>query len=843
MKKFNKWLFAFISLFGIVATLNIPKVNAEKYYNNAIWPSEFISNIFIKKVKPNGYTKYQQARFLRRSEDNKYVYCLQPYVEINNNYVYDVARDDYETATNLSKEQWKRVSLLAYYGYEYNEDGYNHNDKKWYVITQVLIWRTTTPDSKIDFTDTLNGNFVEGKFASEIQELENLVANHNKIPKFENVSETLPLGSSITLTDTNGVLSKYSVSSNGNITVNKDNNTITIKANAIGDGVITFTKADTKYETPPIVYFSEHSQNVMRVGKYDPLTSNFKIKVIGGKILINKLDRDTGNNIPSGDATLEGAKFGIYYAETNELLATITTNKDGIAESPILSKIGKMYAKELSSSTGYLVNEEKIYFEITENNLKPEITVYEQVIRRNIELSKFYSQQETGILKPETNIEFGFFDKNNVMVAKVITDSQGYSVVSLPYGKYTVRQLNASPNVEKVKDFEISITEQSTEPIKYTIVNNELTAKLKIVKVDAESNKVIALSGIKFKILDSNNNQICQTITYPTNKKVCEYETDKSGVLYMPYNLSSGTYKIVEIEDQDLKGYLWNSTPLEFSINDKSDFIMDEELGRIIEVKFSNKRVKGQIDIKKIGEDLIIGNGTYSYKEIPLSDVSFDIIANEDIIIGGNKIYSKGDLVDTIKTDANGVSSKILDLGKYCLVEKNSNNNNLVNNTPQCFNITYKDKYTEIVYTTKEIHNYLPKGQVEFTKTDLVSGEPIPDTVIDIYSISGENDENSELVFTGKTDANGKIVIDNLFVGKFKIIEKEANTLYQITDEEVLFEIKENGEIVKATMTNEKIKIEVPNTSDNSLDYIYIIAGILCVGGVGVIIYDKKRKK
>ena len=35
MKKFNKWLFAFISLFGIVATLNIPKVNAEKYYNNA----------------------------------------------------------------------------------------------------------------------------------------------------------------------------------------------------------------------------------------------------------------------------------------------------------------------------------------------------------------------------------------------------------------------------------------------------------------------------------------------------------------------------------------------------------------------------------------------------------------------------------------------------------------------------------------------------------------------------------------------------------------------------------------------------------------------------------------
>lgn len=104
-------------------------VHAEKYTGQAIWPSEHIDNIYIKKVRSDGTGKYQQARFIRRSEDNKFVYCLQPFADINNNYVYNVTRQDYETILGLSKEQWKRASLLAYYGYGYNQDGYNHSEK------------------------------------------------------------------------------------------------------------------------------------------------------------------------------------------------------------------------------------------------------------------------------------------------------------------------------------------------------------------------------------------------------------------------------------------------------------------------------------------------------------------------------------------------------------------------------------------------------------------------------------------------------------------------------------------------------------------------------------------
>lgn len=838
MKK-SKWLFALLSIVGLIATSNMTIVKAEQYVGNAIWPSEFISDIYVKKVKSNGYTHYQQARFIRRSEDNKFLYCLQPFVDIDNNYVYNVARSDYETATGLSKAQWERVTLLSYYGYGYG----NHSDKKWYAITQLLIWRTTTPDADIYFTDSLNGNRVKDKFASEIAEMESLVANHKKIPTFEEKDITLPLGSTITLTDTNNVLSNYSVSSSSNASVTKDGNNLSITAKGIGDATITFSKNDTKYETPPVVYFSPYSQNVMRVGSYDPISLSFKIKVVGGKVTINKIDRDTGEARPSGNAgaTLEGAKFGIYYAENDELLATVTTTADGTITSPILSKIGKMYIKELESSKGYLISSDKYYFEITESELNPVVVVYEQIIRRNVEISKFYSQEETGILKPEANIEFGFYNSNNELISRIKTDSQGWGIASIPYGTYTVKQLNTLPNMEKAKDFTITITEQNAESLKYTIVNKQLTAKLKLVKVDAESGKTISLAGLKFKVLDSNNKEVCQTITYPTAQKVCEYETDKNGMLYMPYNISAGDYKILEIENQNFNGYLWNSTPLDFSINDKSNFIMDDELGNIIEVKFSNQRAKGQLNITKYGEKLIIEDGTFTYERILLPNVSFDIYAKEDIIVAGNKFYSKGDIIDTITTSESGTASIELELGNYCVVETSSNLKNIVDSVPKCFELKYKDQYTELVYETMDIDNYLPKGKLIFTKTDLVSGEPIPDTLIEIYHDDGT--ETGTLIFSGKTDDKGEIVIDNLFIGKFFLIEKEPNSNYQITDEIVYFEILENGEIVKATMTNEKIIVEVPNTSSNEIDYIYILAGVMIAGGLAVIIYDKKRKK
>ena len=130
--KKNFFKYALFSVFLITTFLGIKVVNAEQYTGQAIWPSEFISNIYIKKYRDDGYIKYQQAQFIRRSEDNAFVYCLQPYVDIDNNLpYYNIARKDYASVINLTQEQWDKVALYAYYGYGYDLNGYNHSDKKW----------------------------------------------------------------------------------------------------------------------------------------------------------------------------------------------------------------------------------------------------------------------------------------------------------------------------------------------------------------------------------------------------------------------------------------------------------------------------------------------------------------------------------------------------------------------------------------------------------------------------------------------------------------------------------------------------------------------------------------
>ena len=57
------------------------------------------------------------------------------------------------------------------------------------------------------------------------------------------------------------------------------------------------------------------------------------------------------------------------------------------------------------------------------------------------------------------------------------------------------------------------------------------------------------------------------------------------------------------------------------------------------------------------------------------------------------------------------------------------------------------------------------------------------------------------------------------------------------------FEILEDGEVVKTTMVNEQVVIEVPNTGLSDYYVVEIISGLLMLGGIGVIIYAKKKKR
>ena len=133
-------------------------------------------------------------------------------------------------------------------------------------------------------------------------------------------------------------------------------------------------------------------------------------------------------------------------------------------------------------------------------------------------------------------------------------------------------------------------------------------------------------------------------------------------------------------------------------------------------------------------------------------------------------------------------------------------------------------------------------GKLELTKTDVADGKPLPNAGFRI------KDEDGNIVATGVTDENG-IATFTLRYGKYTYQEYNAPEGYEIDESEYAFEIKEDGQIVKATMTNEKIPEELittPKTGDDSRPGLWI--GLSALSGAGVVAFGiltavKMRKR
>lgn len=204
-----------------------------------------------------------------------------------------------------------------------------------------------------------------------------------------------------------------------------------------------------------------------------------------------------------------------------------------------------------------------------------------------------------------------------------------------------------------------------------------------------------------------------------------------------------------------------------------------------------------------------------------LEGAKFEVAAAEDIFVGnGYCIYPKGTVIDTITTGADGIAETTKAIYKgysYTVTEIEAPKGYSISNEPTQ-TIKLVEQQAEFVVDFDNEQNTIP---FEITKTDISTGELIPDCTFEILN------ENKEQVITGTTDENG-IAHFQLAIGKYFYKEISAPDIYEIDDTPYPFEITENDDIVKAEMTNKKksgsIKVTKTTTGNLNIEGIKFFA-------------------
>ena len=532
---------------------------------------------------------------------------------------------------------------------------------------------------------------------------------------------------------------------------------------------------------------------------------------------------------------------------------------------------GDYRVDEVKTLWNYVLNKEPIFFSVKENGKTIKLQMTNKKIRGSVELFKF--DKDTN--RPLEGVKFDLLNGDK-KVGTYTTDNTGkITVNNLEAGNYTWVEVEAIDHYNKVdKKYDFNIYKDG-QLEKIDVANTVKTEELDFSKTDVTTGD--SIDGAKVKI----------TGLEPQNKHInIEFTSSKEG---NKFTLPEGKYTFEEILAPE--GYRINKEVGTFEIKDgeitkanlkderkQGDLIFtktDVTDGKVIEgAKIKITCIEGLskgkvIDFtsSKNGNKFTLDEGKYTFeetsapngyrinKEVGTFEIKDGEITKANLkderkqgnleftktdvtdgrIIEGAKIkiicvegLSKGKVIEfTSFKDGNKFT---LDEGKYTFEEISAPNGYEINKEVGTFEI----KDGEI--TKANLKDERTTGVLEFTKTDIATGEVLEGAHIKIECLEGL-DQGKVIEFTSSKEGNKF----TLAKGKYRISETKAPEGYELTTETGEFEITNQGDIITCNLTNKKIEIV---KTGNSFDINSLIPlGILLVaGGIGGLFFTKKRK-
>ena len=526
-----------------------------------------------------------------------------------------------------------------------------------------------------------------------------------------------------------------------------------------GNYLVKEIKAPSKY----VLNGEEHPVTISENGKTIEITHTNKI--IKGKVAVKKTDSEIS------DLNLEGAEFTIYDNNKN-IVATITTNKDGYAESEPLN-YGTYTMQETKAPKGYLLSNKVWDININENDKTYTFDVSNDVIKGKLQIVKVDSENE------EKPVEGAGFDviavnvngiKEGTVVDHVVTDKNGFAYTKdLRYGDYKFHETDTPKGYWKSdKEYSFNIAENGKTYVKY-IKNSPIQAKVRVIKVDSKDGK--PLKGVKFQIRNADTKKLVEFTNFIgiIPMKTTTLETNKNGELVTPQNLAYGNYLLEEVEP--LEGYI-KVNPIPFKIDENSVLEEIKDLGTIYTQKVSNDRITANMELLKLDKET----------NKPLENIEFKVTALDGFMKG--KTWN-------LKSDDKGlVSLKGLEYGDYRVDEVKTLWNYVLNKEPIFFSVKENGKTIKLQMTNKKI-----RGSVELFKFDKDTNRPLEGVKFDLLN-------GDKKVGTYTTDNTGKITVNNLEASNYTWVEVEAIDHYNKVDKKYDFNIYKDGQLEKIDVAN-----------------------------------------
>lgn len=708
-----------------------------------------------------------------------------------------------------------KAAKWIFAGY-YLEHG-NSIDWQDMAYCQKKVWSIFGSDTSWDFSDS--------GYKAWCDKAQDRMDNLNKKPSFNNTNVgTIVAGNSLTVTDTNKVLSDYpAFTKNGSgwsITHSKNSNSLTIKVDKsctassfkLANGE--YYKNGTGDDDELLLYYpygSEAYQKLIYSAYYDPVSMAF-----------------SGSITPLGDMKLvktseDGIVAGINFTVTGAkgFSKTVTTNANG--EIDISDLTPGTYTITEENIDRYVPNQSQT---ITVSSGKTSSVSFYNILKKfRVTVTK--QDYEKGHAQGDAKLGgavYGLY-KGNELVAQYTTDSNGsfttdYYVCGTDW---TIKEISPSEGyllndtVYKVGADPKDYTVEYNNAPDMTVMEQVIKGKISIIKHtdDGETQIETPEKGAEFQVYLKSSGSFVNADKDERDTIICDQDGFASTKL-LPY----GVYTV-----HQTKGWDGREKITDFDVFINTD-------GKTYKFLINNKNFESYLKVVKLDKE--------TGKRIPYEGAAFEIYDSDNHRVTMQYTYPQVTSIHTFYTNKEGylITPEKLPYGDYTLKEVQAPYGYVLDDTPIPFSITQENSSTDTGVTVVKVKakDMAQKGIINITKTGETfssveenngiytpkySISNLKGAIFEIYAAEDITTldgtvryEQGTLVDTITTDDDGVAKSKELYLGKYTVIEKTAPNGYVHNAAKYDAELTYAGQNVSVTSTdlsvyNDRQKVSV----------------------------------